>query len=482
MDAERIRQLEPRLAAYLERFGDCFARRDTKLHFPVYVRGQLSELPRKSVEPMALAASMPVRTLQEFLTFLKWDENRMRECVASIVAQEHADNESIGVIDETGWVKKGDQTPGVQRQYCGSVGKQENSIITVHLGYVAGDFHCLLDGDLYLPESWSADRPRCRRAGIPEEVVYRPKTEIAVEMYDRAVANGVHFEWLTFDEWYGDKPAFLRALNARKQKFVAEIPPDFRVWIQAPRVTKRAFRRRHGRWRKIPRLLAGSRPAQTVEYLTQSHPALAAQPWQTWRIKDTHKGPLIWRVKHVLVYIKDEQGLPDGLYHLFVCFHPFTDEIKYFLSNAPAKTPAKKVLRVAFSRWRIERCFEDGKGEMGLDHWEGRRWLGLKRHLILTNVSYLFLAKTCQELRGEKPRVDSLPGAARGRCPDPESVSRSRNVHAFVRQSCTTHRVLSTPKRPGSHLPHACRHPRIAPHWHQANGPAPLRRKHELAL
>jgi SRSO17 transposase len=156
MDAERIRQLEPRLAAYLERFGDCFARRDTKLHFPVYVRGQLSELPRKSVEPMALAASMPVRTLQEFLTFLKWDENRRRERVASIVAQEHADNESIGVIDETGWVKKGDQTPGVQRQYCGSVGKQENSIITVHLGYVAGDFHCL-----------SMAICICRRAGVP---------------------------------------------------------------------------------------------------------------------------------------------------------------------------------------------------------------------------------------------------------------------------------------------------------------------------
>jgi len=98
MDAERIRQLEPRLAAYLERFGDCFARRDTKLHFPVYVRGQLSELPRKSVEPMALAANMPVRTLQEFLTFLKWDENRMRERVASIVAQEHADNKALARV------------------------------------------------------------------------------------------------------------------------------------------------------------------------------------------------------------------------------------------------------------------------------------------------------------------------------------------------------------------------------------------------
>jgi SRSO17 transposase len=467
MDAEQLRRLEPRLAAYLDQFADCFARRDTQAHFPVYVRGQLSELPRKSVEPMALAAGTPVRTLQEFLTQLTWHEDRMRQRVASIVAQEHADAESIGVIDETGWVKKGDRTPGVQRQYCGSVGKQENSIITVHLGYTAGDFHCLLDGDLYLPESWSGDRSRCRRAGIPDEVVYRPKTEIALELYDRALANGVHFEWLTFDEWYGGKPPFLRALKGRNQKFVAEIPKDFTLWIKPPRVTTRPFhRRRRGGGRKVPRLVAGSRPAQKVEYLAQSHPALAAQAWQTWRIKDTRKGPLVWRVKHVLVHSKDEQGLDEGPYHLLVCYHLFTDEIKYFLSNAPPGTPVKKLLRVAFGRWPIERCFEDGKGEVGLDHWEGRRWLGLKRHLILTSVSYLFLAQTCQGLRGEKPGMDRLSSSARGRRHDPEPATRPADSHALVRGSRPTHRLLPKPQRPGPRLPHARHHPQIAPHRH----------------
>ena len=132
MDAEQIRRLEPLLAGFFKRFDDCFARRDTRAHFPVYVRGQLSELPRKSVEPMALVAGTPVRTLQEFLTHLSWDEDRMRSRVGEIVALEHADAQSIGVIDETGWAKKGSQTPGIQRQYCGSVGKQENSIVTVH--------------------------------------------------------------------------------------------------------------------------------------------------------------------------------------------------------------------------------------------------------------------------------------------------------------------------------------------------------------
>ena len=416
MDAEQIRQLEPALTSYLERFADCFRREDTQAHLPVYVRGQLSELPRKSVEPMALAAGVPVRTLQEFLTHLKWDEDRMRQRVARIVAEEHAHEESIGIIDETGWVKKGDQTPGVQRQYCGAVGKRENSIITVHLGYAAGEFHCLLDGELYLPESWGRDRQRCRRAGIPDEVVYRSKTEIALELYDRARANGVNFAWLTFDEWYGGQRPFLRALNARQQQFVAEIPRHFRAWLDRPRVARRPFSRRPRRGRTLPRLAAGSRRAQTVEQLAQTQRALAVQAWQTWRIRDTHKGPLVWHVKHVLAYLPDERGLPEGPYHLLVCTHPLSGEIKYFLSNAPADTPLERLLCVAFGRWRIERCFEDGKGEVGLDHWEGRRWLGLKRHLILTTVSYLFLARTCQRLRKKKSGMDGLPGAHGGRC------------------------------------------------------------------
>jgi SRSO17 transposase len=483
MDAEQIQRLEPQLVDFLDRFGNCFARRDTRAHFPVYVRGQLSELPRKSVEPMALAAGTPVRTLQEFLTQLSWDEDRMRRRVASIVAEEHADKESIGVIDETGWVKKGDETPGVQRQYCGSVGKQENSIITVHLGYTAGDFHCLLDGDLFLPESWHADRARCRRAGIPEEVVYRPKTEIALELYDRARAHGVHFQWLTFDEWYGGKPPFLRALAARGQKFVGEIPKSFTAWIKPPRVTKRpVHRQQRGRARQLPRLVAGGPKAQTVEHLAQSHAALAAQPWRTWRIKDTQKGPLVWHVKHALVYVKDDQGLPEGPYHLLVCYHPFTGEIKYFLSNAPVGTPVQKLLRVAFGRWRIERCFEDGKGEVGLDHWEGRRWLGLKRHLILSTVSYLFLTKACKRLRGEKSGVDRLPGAYGNRCDRPRVASRTAGSRASVRKDRTAHPILSTTQRCRPHLPQAHHHPQIAPPRHQVDQPSALRRKHELAL
>ncbi len=418
MDAKDIRQLDPLLRAYLGQFDDCFARKDTRAHLPVYICGQLSNLERKSVEPIALEAGIAPRTLQEFLSQLHWDHERMRDRLQEIVAKQAAGAaERIGLIDETSWVKKGNKTPGVQRQYLGCVGKQENGIVTVHLGLAADAFHCLLDGDLFLPEGWQADRARCREAGIPDEVAYRPKTAIALELYDRARANGVVLDWLTFDEWYGSKPPFLRALDDRQQRFIGEIHKDVVGWINPPRITSRPYRRgRHGRGRKTPRLVAGSRPAQTVAELAASHPALRDQAWQTWRIKDGAKGPIVWKAKHTLLYVKDEDALPTRRYHLVVCENPLTGEVKYFLSNAPRRTPLPKLLQIAFSRWPIERCFEDQKGELGLTHWEGRLWLSLQRHLILTSVSYLFLATACERLRGKKSRGHGLPDPHRHQC------------------------------------------------------------------
>lgn len=188
--------------------------------------------------------------------------------------------ETIGIIDETSVVKKGGKPPGVPRQYLGCMGKQENGIVTVHLGMSVGDFQALWDGDLFLPESWSGDRKRCRAAKIPDEVVYRPKTEIALEFYDRGCANGLRFDWLTFDAWYGSKPPFLRALDDRQQRFLGEIPKDFVGWIDPPAGSERPYRRgRRGRGRKTPRIVAGSPKAQTVEQLPKSHPALRDQDW-----------------------------------------------------------------------------------------------------------------------------------------------------------------------------------------------------------
>jgi len=413
MDAEQIRQLQPKLECFLGRFADCFARKDTRAHLGVYVRGQLSHLPEKSVEPIALEAGVAPRTLQEFLSQLKWDDNRLRDRVQEIVRTELAGAHAIGLFDETSDPKKGDKTPGVQKQWCGRLGKLENCLVTVHLGYAVDDFHCLLDGELFLPESWAADRGRCREAGIPDTVAYRPKWQIALELYDRAIANGLQFEWLTFDEGYGGKPEFLRALSARQQNYVAEVPRSFTGWLKAPRVVTRPYHRgRRGRGRAVPRLASGSRPPRRVDELLSDR-ALRDQPWQPWRVKDGDKGPLVWECKHTLITIKDENGLPGARLHLLIARNVLDREgVKFFVSNASPQTGIGVLLLVAFSRWRVERCFEDGKSEIGLDQYEGRRYLGLKRHLILSAVSYLFLARVRQEW-GEKPGVDGVPVAHR---------------------------------------------------------------------
>ena len=470
MDAQQIRGLQPMLARFLRRFDDCFARKDTRAHLSVYVSGQLSDLPRKSVEPIALAADVPVRTLQEFLSQHRWQEDLARDRLQQIVATEHAHPHSVGIIDETSFVKQGHKTPGVQRQYLGTVGKQENGIVTVHLAYAADDFHCLLDGELFLPESWAGDSARCREANIPKGMTYRPKTEIALELYDRARASGIRFAWLTFDEWYGGKPAFLQALERRQQPFVAEVPRTLMGWIDPPRVTRRSFRRRRGRGRKTPRIVAGSRPTQSVERLLERHPALIAQDWQRWRVKDGEKGPMIWEVKHAPFYLQGPDGLPSPRWHLVVARNVLDPkEMKFFVSNASPDTSVGTILLAAFSRWRVERCFEDDKSEVGLDHYEGRRYPGLKRHLILSAISYLFLARTNQRLRGKKIRVNRLPSPHRRLGADSLVVDGRSRVGAAVGTHCRADPAGATSQRLCSPMPHQANSPSFTENGHQVD-------------
>lgn len=412
MDAKAVRGLKPRLKRFLDEFSDCFSRKDTRMHLTTYVNGQLSGLPRKSVEPMALAVGVPPRTLQNFLSVLSWDHGAVRDRVAEVVCRDHAHPHAVGVIDETSDDKNGMRTPGVQRQWCGSKGKVENCIVTVHLAYATPEFHCLLDGDLFLPEGWSDDRQRCREAGVPDDVVYRPKWQIALELYDRAAANGVRFEWLTYDEGYGSKPGFLRGLIDRRQWFVGEVPSTFTGWITPPETTNRPYRKSgRGRPRQTPRLKVGQPPPRSVAHHLAYSPVMREQEWVRYHVKDGQKGPIVWETKHVMISLADDAGLPTEPLHLLVCRNPLDGEIKYFVAHAPPETPAETLLLVAFSRWKVERCFEDGKGEVGLDHYEGRTWQGLIRHLILSSVSYLFLAKVHQEQRKKKSGVDGVPGA-----------------------------------------------------------------------
>ena len=223
--------------------------------------------------------------------------------------------------------------------------------------------------------------------GIPDSLVYWPKWQTGLELQPRAVANGLSFESLTFDEGYGSKPEFLRELSSRDQMYVGEVLRSFAPRLDPLRVVNRRYRRNgKGRGRKVPRLACGSRPTRRVDELLNDK-RLSDQPWKRFHVKDGEKGPMVWECKHTMITIKDAQGLPGMRLHLVVARNVLEpEELKFFVSNGPMETRLETLLLVAFSRWRVERCFEDDKSEIGLDQYEGRRYLGLKRHFIISAV------------------------------------------------------------------------------------------------
>jgi SRSO17 transposase len=415
MDAKTIMKIKPQLNRFLRQFDSCFGRSSTRQYLSVYIQGQLSDLPRKSIEPMADAAGIPARNLQEFLSLFRWDQQRLRDQLQQYIARGYSRPDSVGVIDETSFVKKGNKTACVQRQYCGAAGKRENCVVSVHLGYATEDFFTLIDGDLYLPkETWDANRDRCRKAGIGDDVVFRTKIQIAAEQIERATANGLRFGWLTFDEFYGRSGPFLRMLDQRGQNYVAEIPVDTMLWTKRPDILYKAHSRdcRPGRRKHYPRLKVKNNPPVEARNILTFSPLLRKQAWKNYHVKDGTKGPMVWQVKHLMVWRADENGLPGQPYHLVIARNALDhSEIKYFLSNAPESTPVETLLRVAFTRWTIERAFEDSKTELGMDHFEVRRYRSIQRHLILTCLSCVFLSEFCLGHRGEKIRSDGLPGA-----------------------------------------------------------------------
>jgi SRSO17 transposase len=425
MHANELRKLRPELNRFLHRFDDCFDTVSVR-HLPIYLGGQLSDLDHKSVEPIAKRAGVPPRTLQEFLSLLTWDQGRLRDRLQHIVATEHRGPNRIGLIDETSFVKKGNKTPGVQKQWCGHLGKVENCVVTVHLGYTQGNFQCLLDGELFLPESWHEDQDRCNSLSITNDIVYRPKWQIALELYDRALANGIGFDWLTFDEYYGGKPGFLRGLSERNQLYVAEVPKNVVGWVKEPEVTSRTYGQAHE-----PRLRADTLSPIRLDQLLERRQPLRDQPWTQYRLDDREQGPSFWEVKHAPLWTKNEDGLPGERLHLLVARHVLREgDVKYFISNAPVNTPIATLLLVALTRHRVERCFQDQKSELGLDHFEGRTYKGLIRHLILTCVSYLFLARAVLGRRGEKSGVDGVPDSQSHRGPNHVAVLERASFHS----------------------------------------------------
>jgi len=394
MKAEQMASLQPALMAWLEQFDGCFRKSCTFEHWRTYVLGLLSDLKRKNVEAIALAADVAVRSLQEFLSQFRWDDERLNDLLQQWVADAHGGEQAIGVIDESGHPKQGDKTPGVQHQYCGETGKLDNCVVGVHLLYTNNEatnpFTAMLESELYLPESWQDDAARRAEAGIPEHLFCRPKWLIAAEQVEGAIGHGIRFGYVVFDEEYGKVPNFWFTLDGLGQRGIGEVPANFYCWPTPPKY--RSFQGPFG--------------PKRVDSVVRRSPVFRNQDWQTIKIKDTTRGASRWQVKAARVQLVDKTGGPsrptDRRYWLIVARNPQTDEIKYFVSNATAKTALPEMLQAAFARWHVEKWFERAKQETGFGDFEVRKYTGLMRHWLCARMAMCFLAEQTTRLRGEK--------------------------------------------------------------------------------
>ena len=415
MTGKELMRMAKALEKYLAGYDHLLGRVENKRHLRRFGRGQLGPIKRKALEPIADAEGVPPRVLQFFFSRYDWDEDGVRDELQRKVAAKYGGQEGVFIVDETSDGKKGEWTAGVARQYCGESGKVDNCIVSVHLAYACGDFHTLLDGDLFLPKRWDPNPEdemvtlKRERAKVPEHVVHQTKGAIALRQLRRAIANGVPGRFVTADENYGDCPWWRTAVDELGMIYVVEVSKNTHGWTRRPQM-------------KVPPATGKGRPAtrvipvwkaQRVDALTNAPRGLRFAPWQRFRVHDTQKGPEVWEFK-VGDFFEQSPNAPAKAQRLLIGRNVRTDEVKYFLSNAPADMPLATLIRVAFSRWRIERCFQDCKSQLGLNHAELRTYVGLHRHFILTAVNYFFLQDwlLCHS-GGKRPRPDREPTGRR---------------------------------------------------------------------
>jgi SRSO17 transposase len=411
---EAIRRLED----YAAGFRDAFALDRPSRWAPVYLAGLIQEGERKSIEPLSrrvalppeLAVKDPEQALQQFVNQSPWDDRAVLKRYRATMAKTFADLRGIFVIDDTSFPKQGKHSVGVQRQYCGALGKRANCQSAVSVHYVSPKGHYPLAMRLYLPESWLGDEARLDRAGVPEEA-RRPLTkgQIALELLDQVRAEGLPGQLVVADAGYGVSGPFRAGLAERGLHYIVGVTdemvvfPEEPVWIEPAAATG-------GRPRTRRRLADGSARPVSLKELA----ARAPRRKVTWR--EGTKGPMWGRFSWLRVW--PGQGWETGQCALAEPIWLLIEEqadgkIKYAFSNLPADTSRIRAVRLWRSRWPVEQGYQQMKEELGLDHFEGRSWRGFHHHVCLVVLAYGFLA--LEQERAKRPVKGRGKGGVKSR-------------------------------------------------------------------
>jgi len=388
-DVERFSR---ELTKYMKQFAPAFQRVEQRQRSQTYVSGLLGNAMRKNVEQIALGLGENVRSLQYFVGQSQWEVEPVIGIHQGLVGESLGEEAGVALIDESSTVKQGADSVGVARQYCGSVGKIANGQVGVYLGYASRHGYSLLEGQLFLPEKWFAEEytERWQACGIPEDLRFKTKPEIGLELLQKAQKRGnLPFTWVATDELYGDSPTFRDGVDALGKWYFTEIKETTPIWRTRPKVHVPRWK---GRGRHPSRLRL-CRPQQHPLQVRDLVRRIPQQDWLQAVIKEGSQGPLVCQFAFLRV-IESRANLPAT--ELWLIIRRNLDDpsiLKYCFSNAPAKTPLSEFVRISGMRWPIETIFEEAKGEVGLDHYETRSWLGWHHHMLLVALAHHFLVR-----------------------------------------------------------------------------------------
>jgi SRSO17 transposase len=409
---DTVRDCTDRLTGFLQRYLPKFYRIEQRKNATTVIRGRLSGLERKTCEPIAIEAGLARKPIQFFVGAGQWDDEAVMAELRLHVREELAAADGVVVIDPSAFPKKGTESCGVARQWCGRLGKVDNCQVGVFLAYAAKAGYAPLDRQLYLPEDWAHDEARRQKCHVPAAVKFQEKWRIALDLLDRSLP-GLSHGWIVGDDELGRAAEFRAALRQRTERYVLDVPCN---------TTVRDLERR-----RPPRKKAGVGRKREVPFQRADVWAVG-QPesrWERITVRDGEKGPLVVDAMSVRVRAKADQRI--GPEERLVVIRPVGESrIDYALSNASPEVPLAEVVRAQRQRHRIEEVFEAGNGEVGLDHYEVRSWVGWHHHMTLSLVALWFLCLERWRVGGENPGDHGVPDEANLHTVAPPSGSASR--------------------------------------------------------
>jgi len=416
-----LARLREHLRGYLPLFG---GRSEVRDNAKMVLEGLLTDLDRKSVEPIAEFHNKPRRDLQRFVGAGGWRDAPLVDRLVEEVGNELGCEDGALIVDGTGFVKKGTESVGVKRQWCGRLGKIENCQVGVFLAYASREGHTLVDERLYLPEEWVNSTARREKCYVPETVLFRTAWELADEMI-AARSGSLPHSWVLGDDEFGRVTAFRDRLSARGERYMLDVPANTHVRIRG--------QNRHA-----------GRPPDPIE-ARQWAARLKKKDWKLYTVRGGAKGPhqveMAWTQVDTHTDPDDENSPWDREETLLMIRTVAQQsDIKYCLTNAELEVSIEAKVQAACSRSKIEDCFERAKGEVGLADYEVRSWTGWHHHMTLGMLALWFLVKEHRRLRGRFPPLHGSAGALRGS----RASARSRPRHADAGE--TTQRTADSPR------------------------------------